>query len=108
MPGRFPTSAVTNLAVLANELITNALKYGGPRPDGVIEVSVTLERADGELRLRVWNSGNPVPEGFSAQAGLGLNLVREIAARYGGSFTLRPHEGGTRAEVVVNERAMDE
>ncbi len=57
----------------------------------------------------MWNSGNPVPEGFvpGAQPGLGLNLVAEIAASYSGSVTLAPKDGGTLAEVTVAESALN-
>ena len=32
--GLFPTWAATNLAVMTNELMTNAMKHGGPDPEG--------------------------------------------------------------------------
>ncbi len=101
-----PSKAATNLAVAANELITNAIKHGAPGPDGKLRVDVLMDRTDEgrSLRLCVWNSGNPVPEEFdlSGQPGMGLQLVRDLAAgQYGGAFDLKPESGGTLAEVIV-------
>jgi PAS domain S-box-containing protein len=107
--GLFPTRAVTNLAVVINELLTNALKHGSAEAGGPIQVEVHLERAQGRLRISVWNSGAPVPDGFdaAAQKGMGLRLVTGIAEQYGASFRVRPAEGGTVAELVVEEAALE-
>jgi PAS domain S-box-containing protein len=108
--GLLPTRTVTNLAVIANELLTNALKHGGTGVGRAIEVKVRIDRAQGRLRISVWNSGNPVPDGFeaTAQKGMGLRLVAGMAQQYGASFSVRPAEGGTVAELVVEEAALDQ
>jgi PAS domain S-box-containing protein len=107
--GLFPTRAVTNLAVVINELLTNALKHGGAEAGEPIQVRVYLERAQGRLRISVWNSGAPVPDGFdaTAQKGMGLRLVAGVAEQYRASFRVRPAEGGTVAELVLDEAALD-
>jgi two-component sensor histidine kinase len=104
-----PTRAVTNLAVLTNELMTNALKHGGVGAGRAVQVKVQVARADGEVRISVWNSGPPVADGFdaAAQKGLGLRLVTTFAEQYGGSFRMRPAEGRTAAELVVREAALE-
>ncbi len=99
-----PAKMATNLAVAANELITNAIKHGAAGPDGKLCVEVALQPQGDSLRLCVWNSGNPVAGEVdpSAQPGMGLRLVSELAVEQcEGSFTLRPEAGGTIAEVVV-------
>jgi PAS domain S-box-containing protein len=103
-----PTRAVTNLAVLTNELITNALKHGGVGAGRAVQVKVQVARVDGEVRISVWNSGPPVPDGFdvAAQKGMGLRLVTTFAEQYGGAFQMRPSEGGTVAELAVEEAAL--
>jgi PAS domain S-box-containing protein len=108
-PGLFPTRTVTNLAVVTNELLTNALKYGGAEAGRPTQIRVRLERTGGRLRISVWNSGTPVPDGFdaTAQKGMGLRLVAGIAEQYGASFRVRPAEGGTVAELVLDEAALD-
>jgi two-component sensor histidine kinase len=110
-PAVCPRGVATNLAVVANELITNAIKHGAPGPEGEQEVKVRVAPEDGELRLSVWNSGPPVPAGFdpTAQPGLGLRLVWSIVVeQYGGSFTLRPHEGGSLAQLTVGDPCLPE
>jgi PAS domain S-box-containing protein len=99
-----PSKAATNLAVVTNELVTNALKHGAAGSDGKLHVDVVVEPAHDSIRLRVWNSGNPVSEGFdtAAMRGLGLQLVRDlIVAQYHGAFHLRAERGGSLAEVTV-------
>jgi two-component sensor histidine kinase/PAS domain-containing protein len=94
----------TNLAVVANELITNAIKHGTPGADGEVHVDINLQHEENQLYLRVWNSGGQVPADFdpTRQGHLGLRLVWGVATeQYGGTFSLQPHAGGTLAEVIV-------
>ena len=99
-----PSQAATNLAIVANELITNGAKYGGADPEGVRRVEVRLTSGEDQLRLTVWNSGNPVPADFEVgqAANMGLRLAQGLVDQYGGTFSLRPHQGGTLAEVTVD------
>ncbi len=100
----------STLAVVCNELITNALKYGAPGPDGKRQVAVALSRQDGALRLRVWSSGNPVPTDFDPgqQKGLGLYLCRElVSGELRGSFSIRSDDGGTASEILVDQRSLE-
>lgn len=93
----------TNLCVITHELVANALRHGGPGPDGRRRVEVETARGDGEVRLLVWGSGHPVPRGFDVQAqqGTGLRVVSDLVSQYGGSLTLRPRAGGTLAVVKL-------
>jgi two-component system CheB/CheR fusion protein len=96
----------TALAIVVSELITNAIKHGGPEGDGILRIKLRVQRRLGKLRLSVWNSGKPLPRGFDAakQRGMGLLLAREIVTgQLNGAFALRAHRGGTRAEIVVDE-----
>ena len=97
--------AATTLAVITNELITNALKHGRPASDGIRRIEVRVWREASRLLLEVWNSGNPVPEGFTppaGQSGMGLPLVQGlIVDQYGGHFSLGPAREGTAARVEV-------
>jgi two-component system CheB/CheR fusion protein len=103
-PYRCSFQCAANLGLIANELITNALKYGAPDETGALQVRVALGTEDGSLRLSVWNSGTPIAEGFdpSAAPTTGLYLVRGLAAdHYGGEFRLQPQDGGTLAQVLL-------
>ncbi len=96
--------------VLAN-LIENALKYAGPRP----EVTVSARELDGEAEVSVLDRGPGIPledlprvfERFyrvdkararhSGGSGLGLAIVKHLIENYGGQVgvEIRP-EGGCR------------
>jgi two-component sensor histidine kinase len=93
----------TNLSVIAHELVANAVRHGGPGPDGRRRVEVRAWRRGGDVRLSVWGTGRPVPKGFDvrAQRGTGLRVVSDLVSQYGGSFTLRPRAGGTVAMVRI-------
>jgi two-component sensor histidine kinase len=83
-------STAQRLGIVANELITNAVRHGSP------PISVRLD-ADRRVRLRVDDAGR-----LRGTSGVGLELVRHTV-EYGlhGTFELRALPGaGTRAEVV--------
>lgn len=99
------------LCACVNELVTNALKYGAPGAEGALEIEIGMAADEGLLRLSVWNSGNPVPAGepLEREGAMGLRLIREIVVgQYRGSFTFRPHRGGSLAELVVDRSRLDE
>ncbi len=83
-PFELPARLATHLALVANELITNAAKYCGSSLGDAcvmnIGVRVGLGLQEGRLVLSVWNSGNPVPEDFDLThaARTGLRLVDAI------------------------------
>jgi two-component sensor histidine kinase len=105
----YPAKSATAICVMLNELITNALKYGGPDSDGRRRLMAVASLHQGSLRLSVWNSGNPIPPDFDSSdiRTLGLRLVRDMAvARYRGSFAIKPDRGGTLAEIVLDDAAL--
>jgi len=84
----------TALALIANELVTNAVKHGH------LETQVAFTRQGGRGRLEVCDDGPGFPEGFdpATAAHTGLELIEGIA-RYelngGIAYQNRP-EGGAR------------
>jgi PAS domain S-box-containing protein len=104
----YPASAATNLCVIANELMTNAIKHGSA-PGGRGQVEVRVSRDQGRLVLSVWNAHNPVAEDFDVRRGgrTGLGLVRSIVEeQYGGLFVLVPNRGGTLARITLDEERL--
>jgi two-component sensor histidine kinase len=87
----FDAATAQKVGIVANELVTNALRHGAPP---------IVVRLDGgaQTRLRVDDGG----VGGERGAGFGLSLVRRMVEHgLAGQFELRPlGGGGTRAEVV--------
>ncbi|MGZ3678587.1 MAG: GAF domain-containing protein [Ktedonobacterales bacterium] len=78
-PFLVPSEQATTLAIILNELISNAIEHGFEnRERGEIRISGVQD--DGHLRLRVADDGQGLPEGFNLQAsdGLGMQLVRGL------------------------------
>jgi PAS domain S-box-containing protein len=92
------------LALIINELITNAVKHGPVAAHGVIEVHVEQRGPGGFVRVRT--SGARLPDGFDFEAGTGLgtglHLVKALLPRQGATLTIS-QEGET---VVLAELAL--
>ncbi len=85
-----PSRAVTILALVLNEMISNSIKHGmkGMR-DGKITVRGYEER--GQAIVAVLDTGSNPPEAVDEEnvEGLGLSLIRNLIGDIGGQFTLR-------------------
>jgi hypothetical protein len=97
----------SELDIVAGNLLTNAVKYN--RDGG--RVTVSLDRADGRVRLRVADTGIGLSEDEAAKlfaefvrirndatrdiegTGLGLSMVRRLARQYGGDATVASEQG---------------
>lgn len=94
---RIPGRQMTSLALVANELVANALKHGKGRTD------VFLRRAEGQAVLEVLDDGLGFPADFDPQqaANTGLELIENISRwdlKGETSYTNRT-EGGARITV---------
>jgi two-component sensor histidine kinase len=84
------------LGLIANELITNAVKYAFPDDrDGTIRVA--FERRDDEFCLRVEDDGIGMRKAPDADGnpGTGQRLVRALALQLRGRFEYTPRDPGT-------------
>lgn len=100
---RLSMTHATQVALLINELIQNAVEHGfHVTRDG--EVHVTVEYREGEVSLWVSNSGDPLPPGFdiAKSANLGLQIVDNLSRGLAGKFKLENILGWTVAEVKFN------
>jgi two-component sensor histidine kinase len=96
-----PAVTAIPLGFIANELITNAAKYG----KGRITVSLEPNPAKG-YALSVANDGPALPEGFDPAAckGLGMRIVRSLVERISGELRICRGDmsQGTRFTVLFS------
>ncbi len=100
-PHDLPARMVSDIGLAANELITNALKYAFPNGrEGIIRIGFAHE-AGGMLVLTVTDNGVGVARGGAErQGGLGMRLLRALAAQLGGRLDVRSGEvGGTVSQL---------
>ncbi len=83
----------TSLAIIANELVTNAMKHG----DGIIDVS--CEIGPSKIEVAVSDNGPGLPENFDVDSNdrFGLRVARTMAESIGGRITAssEPARGAT-------------
>ncbi len=95
----------TSLALIANELLQNALEHGlAGRVQG--QITITLIHKYRQLRLRVQDDGRGLPPGFNPETdlGLGLDIVRTtVTEDLRGKFFIGPNKNGpgTRVQITL-------
>ncbi|HTK10195.1 MAG TPA: GAF domain-containing protein [Ktedonobacteraceae bacterium] len=95
-----PSRAVTILALVINEMVSNAIKHGMA---GQSEGTITLRgrEVDGSVVVQVIDNGNePIsepPQQEESGEGLGLSLIKHLIGDLGGRFTLRRELAGESA-----------
>ena len=106
------------LSQALSNLVENAIRYSGAS-----EATISLERAEGFVRLAVEDHGIGVPEEHRSRlferfyrvdaarsaetggSGLGLAIVRSIARLHGGDATFSPvAPSGSRFEITLSAR----
>ncbi len=90
-------SQATSLAVLAHELITNALKHAYPE-EASGPISVRLRRnTDLSTELSVTDRGRGVPSGLDTEKtnSLGFKVIMATVRQFGGAFTISRLDPGT-------------
>lgn len=91
------------LALILNETITNAAKYGAA--DGGVNISVALTDEEGANVLVVRDHGPGFPAFVDAGAGLGFNLVDGLAAQLGGTVE-RSNDNGAVTRISIPAAAQ--
>jgi PAS domain S-box-containing protein len=94
-----------SIALIVNELTTNALKYAYPEGQGIVRVSCSMLGGD-RLRLLVEDEGVGLPKNFDARQSesLGMLMAQTMARQLGGDILHVPSKRGARFELVVNIR----
>lgn len=93
-----PTSTGIPLGLIANELVTNAIKHG----TGRIAVKLEPDSRKG-YALSVSNKGSALPEGFDPTAcdGLGMSLVSNLVQQIGGELRIDRGDRNDRTRFTV-------
>ncbi len=86
---RLPNDTAQPLALILNELLTNAIKHGvGRKTDG--EITIGLRCHGPDIVLSVEDNGPGFEMTASRRYASGLGLVRGLAGQLGGDFTVLP------------------
>jgi two-component sensor histidine kinase len=100
---QLPSQRATSLALVANELLQNALEHGqAGRNEG--KIVVNLADKDEHLKLSVADNGHGLPPGFNAETdlGLGLNIVRtSVIEDMKGQFRIGQAKSGIGTLVQI-------
>jgi PAS domain S-box-containing protein len=99
--GRLANDAAVPLALILNELITNAAKYGGGA-DGRTAIRVALTHEDGLFTLSVEDDGPGFDASDVRRRSSGLGLVMGLARQIGGRFRVE-RQGGARCVLQFAE-----
>ncbi|MEV6587758.1 ATP-binding protein [Streptomyces acidicola] len=100
-------TVLDNAQLVASELVTNSLAGTRSTRD---PIAVRLIRADGRLRLSVWDSSSCPPResprpGLDEEGGRGLWLTRACADEWGHFLVVNGRRGGGGKEVWAEWRA---
>jgi two-component sensor histidine kinase len=95
------TNAAINLAIVTNELITNALKNAKPGDNGAVEVC--CEEDDARISIIVADNGTGLPSDFdvSASSGFGTFMARRLTEGMDGVLRVLSGTQGAAFEVEI-------
>lgn len=101
------TTQATQVALIINELLLNAVEHGFAKTDkGRIVVSVSLN--GDAVSLQVTNTGDALPADFDVKKGqLGLQIVRSLSGSLGGDFTMTDVNGETAATILFKRATAE-
>ncbi|MGI8526363.1 MAG: sensor histidine kinase [Pseudolabrys sp.] len=97
-----PPDIAIPIALLVNELVTNAAKHG--RADSKCEMWVTVSLVgERTLTISVRDNGPGLPTDFdlNAQKGLGMRLVTGFSKQVGGDLVIHRHQPGVEFVLAI-------
>lgn len=97
-----PTDEIIPVAMIVNELITNAFKYAYSESKGGV-IRVTCEHSAESVSIAVSDDGDPLPTGFdlSKNAGLGMRMIAGLAKQLRASIEVVPLVEGKRFVLLL-------
>ena len=104
-PITLPTQMAVPLALVVNELLTNAVKHAfADGRSGAVRVALSV--AEGQCRVSVADDGHGVIEGQEG-AGVGRILIQAFVGELGGEISTRTGLDGTEVTVEFTPRSPD-
>jgi chemotaxis family two-component system sensor kinase Cph1 len=103
-PAEFSTDRAIPLALIVNELITNAFKYAyPPGSDGTIRVTFTRQENGGYVLVVSDQGAGLKPDFQPSRGGLGMTIVTSLCLQLGASLSFGPttEAGGARFAVSL-------
>lgn len=93
--------SAASMAIMINELLSNALQYA-PVPGERSKVSIVLKERDNKIFLIVGDNGIGMKSPYVPKFLFGLQLVNTLVQKHKGEmiFSSRP---GTRIEIILND-----
>ncbi len=102
-PVEVPASQAAPLALVANELISNACRHAYPEGTGGV-VAIELRGGAEGFELTVSDNGAGMPPG-GEQAGFGLTVARLLSQQLKAQLAIEAADPGVRARLTVPETA---
>lgn len=99
-PFDIPIDAAVPLALIMNELLTNAVKYGRPH-EGPQRIALSMACDRRRVRLTIEDNGPGCGAVHGSKRSSGIGLVRGLVRQLGGSFDIEGEEG-TRCIVTFD------
>ena len=100
---RLNMNQATQIALLMNELIANAVEHGFHESnEGEIHINVEVDSVEDTVCLWVSNNGDHLPEDFdpSKTSSLGLQIVENLARAMNGKFKISDVLGRTGSALI--------
>ena len=89
---RLPNDLCTPLALVVNELVTNALKHARIKA-GPLKIAVRLTASNGEARLDIHDNGSGFHAPSVLKRGSGIGLVKGLVRQLRGKLTIVSKDG---------------
>jgi PAS domain S-box-containing protein len=102
------TDRAIPLALIVNELVTNAFKYAYPDHGGPVAVSVRVH-GPGEMAITVEDQGVGLPAGFTVKQArtLGMTLIGSLIGQLSGRLEIPARDQGASFVVIVPTDRLD-